>query len=936
MGERKRMGWGPSLLLILTVAAGWALPPGIAAQTPDRHTVILRGVPVTEALAHVASVTGMDLLFGSEVAEASGDEEIFCRLEGATAEAILECVVRGAGLDFYRLSSGTYVVIARPEDAPAYGTLVGVVTDGWSGQPLPNAQVEFADVRRPTRSNPAGLFAVPALLPGRHQVMISAPGYRSQVMAVDVPPRGEARVTFALEAQPFRARPLVVDGISAGRGSLVGRGGSTLDRQALLDSGEGAGGFSRALLRMPGVVPRPLLSDVLIQGGGAGEQQLRLDGAPVYNPLAVEGLLGTFSPLALERVTVRKAGFPARHGSAISGILDFEHANGAREGFGSEVQIDPFNLNGRITIPLTREQDPQGGLMIAGRRTLWGLAPTTSLERALREWNQVDPLLTAALRHQAPDGAEPPVSEAVVYQDHGHGSELQSSDLHVAARIPTGPGRSLRASIYGGSNEVSTRTLAAGHHEGAPDADRIMVAQDAYDWTNLAGQIRHDALLGSRSAGGIQLRGSRHVFRSGFQMVTDGADLMGPGTQGLPGAEATLLGRLGTRPAFSDRTGMTEVAGELTLERVLGPGHQLHLTLEGVRSEATVSLQEGLFPDLHTRAAHTRVALATEDRWSRGGWTLEGGLRTTWLPGTDGLWAEPRGSVELQGENRSLGAYGVRFAGGVFRQYVNQLELANPGPSALVPSVRFWLPVEEGVAPPRAAHLALEATLAPTQEWEVRGEVYGKRTRDLPEIDYATLLLGGWSEERVDPSFLVESTRGSTVGMGVRFRRSGDQVRIQAGYDATRSRRIFPSRFGGEAVPDPGDAPHRGLIRVEAAPRPDLLLRARGTGVWGRSWAFRRAYYDLLTVHEPRPELGVGRPGDQTLPPLLELDLGASWSLRRGETGVELSADLLNVLNRRNVLDYGLRRRSEDQAGYDLLPRFLTGFTPAISIRAVF
>ena len=49
-----------------------------------------------------------------------------CRIEGGSPEALLRCVVDGAGLDFYRLSSGTYVVISGPEGVPAYGSLAGL------------------------------------------------------------------------------------------------------------------------------------------------------------------------------------------------------------------------------------------------------------------------------------------------------------------------------------------------------------------------------------------------------------------------------------------------------------------------------------------------------------------------------------------------------------------------------------------------------------------------------------------------------------------------------------------------------------------------------------------------------------------------------------------------------------------------------------------
>jgi len=926
---------GPLFTALLL--SGLGLLPG-AAESQERHghTVILRDVPVAEALSHVVAVTGIDLLYGSEVAATSADRRVFCRMEQETAEAVLACVVHSAGLDYYRLSSGTYVVIGRPEDAPAFGSLVGIVTDRWTGQPLPFARVRLQDAWTLAESNSAGLFAVGSILPGRHDLVISSPGYRPLHASVEVPSRGEARLVFSLEARPFNARPLVVDGLSPGGISLSTQAGSILDRGELVEAGSSGGDVSRALPQILGVARRPLLSEILIQGGETGTQQLRLDGVPVFNPLSVEGLVGTFSPLALERLTVRKAGFPARFGSAAAGILDFEHATGQREGFGTEVQVDPFNVNGRLSLPIPGGEGLPGGIMLAGRSTLWNLAPVPALERTLREWNQVDPLLTAAHQTSTTEGEAPTRSEAVAYRDRGYSSEIQSSDFHLAARIPTAPGRTFRASFYRGANDLATGVLAAGYHEQATTADRLMLARDSYAWSNLAGRIRYDALLGSRSVGALQIRASRHNFESGFEMYQGWSEaFLLPGV-GMPQAEAMLTSRMRELPASTDRTRIREVGGEASLERALGPGHRLHLAAEAVHTSAEVRLTKGPFPALRTDAAHTRLTLAAEDRWSRGGWTVEGGIRTTWLSGADGLLPEPRLALEWDGEAGGLGPATVRLAGGLFRQFVNQMELANTGPSGLVPALRFWLPADGGVVAPRSQHLALEGAVAPAPGWELRGELYGKRTRDLPSVDYAALLQGGWENGAMEPAALVESTRGSAVGAGVRIGRSGEVLRVRAGYDATRSQRTYPSRFDGKSVPDPADAPHRGLLRVETSPRPDLVLRLRGSGVWGRSWAFRRAYYDLLTLGGDRPELGVGKPGDRTLPPLLELDLGATWTGRIGGFGVEFSGDILNVVDRRNVLDYGLQRITDEGDTFQVVPRHLTGITPTLTLRATF
>ncbi len=114
---------------------------------------------------------------------------------------------------------------------------------------------------------------------------------------------------------------------------------------------------------------------------------------------------------------------------------------------------------------------------------------------------------------------------------------------------------------------------------------------------------------------------------------------------------------------------------------------------------------------------------------------------------------------------------------------------------------------------------------------------------------------------------------------------------------------------------------------VEAAPP------ARGLGVWGRSWTFRRAYYDVL------PALGVtqlgaftlDRPEADRLPPRLAFDVGIALARTVAGARVELAADVANVLGRRDVLDWWLHPDADGA----LVPvtRTLPGRQPSLRLR---
>jgi hypothetical protein len=920
-GSRVRPGLGSGVwgLLLLGVCL---LAPTPGAGQEARHTLILRDVPVAQALSTLATATGMDLLYGEEV---TAGRRVFCRAQDRTAEEILRCIVESVDLDFYRLSSGTYVVIAAAEAAPAWGSLTGVVRDRWSGAPLPGARIGLAGSVESARANEAGLFAVGPLLPGRHNVTVFSAGYSPFQIAVTVPPRGQVNLAVALEARPLLARPIIVDGVQASRSSLS-LSGVLVDGEEVAQETGGGGVLRVASRSVLGVSRRPLFADLHIQGGEAGENLIQLDGTTILNPVSVDGLLGSFGALALDRLTVRKAGFPARAGSATAGIVALEHGTGSLGTPTLDLHLDPFSANMRGSLPL-QPGGWTGSVMTAVRTTLWQARPVPSFERTLREWNDVDPLLTAALLGGAPDTVE-----ALDFTSHGRGSDLQSTDLHVAGRLTGSAGSSISSSFYRGSNDISTDLLSVGHHRGDPDPVRLMLARDGYAWTNTAGQLRWDRLVGARATLGVSVRGSRHRFHSGYEWLdghTEGVDPAASPVQ----AEALLRSRLQDEPPLLDGNGLDEFAAGVQGDISLAPRHSLHLGVEAVRQEGEFSLG-ALYRPTELRRDANRVSVVAEDRLSRGPVTLESGLRLTWVGGGPPV-AEPRLAVELEGEPDVLGPTSVRLAGGIYRQFLSQYEIANPAPSALVPTMRFWLPVPEGGEASRARHLALEMVSRPAPGWEIRAEGYWKDLPRLPAVDYAALLAPFIPGE--DPGSFLSTSRGQVRGMGIRLAREAGALRIQAGYDHTHGTRTLPSRFGGDAVPSPVDVPHRVLALAESRLPHGFSLRLRGSGVWGRDWAFRRAYYDLLTLHDDRLLPDVGRPGDRTLPPLLELDAGVSWEGWLWNARVEMALDMLNLPDRRNVMDYGLRRESPDAGSpYTLVPRTLSGFTPLVTARIGF
>ena len=76
--------------------------------------------------------------------------------------------------------SGLSPVSAQVVPDTSRVTISGTVVDRWSGRPIPNAVVRFAETDFQARTDAAGEFTLENLLRGSYFLMVDAPGYRPQ------------------------------------------------------------------------------------------------------------------------------------------------------------------------------------------------------------------------------------------------------------------------------------------------------------------------------------------------------------------------------------------------------------------------------------------------------------------------------------------------------------------------------------------------------------------------------------------------------------------------------------------------------------------------------------------------------------------------------------------------------------------------------------
>ena len=416
---------GLALLILLSAV----LPRAARAQSQRsarpveeaRYTFALVGVSLDEALEHLLDRTRLSLIYEAAVTEG---RTTYCKAERVTAEKLLACMLQGTGLDYARLSSGTYVLIPDVRGPTRYASLTGQVLDAETGTPLADANVLLAGEAIGTATNQDGRFAFAALRPGPHQLVITHVAYHDADRTVRLRPDEEGRVALTLAPRVALSAPVVVSGIAA---RLPSESLGEARREQVAETTPGVVGTPDVVQDLASVVGVRLgdaLSDVHAQGGGAGEQQFLLDGMPVFMPVPSGGFVGPFSPFAVERVTVRKAGFGAAYGSYLSGVIEVDHRLASAHSLAA--QVDPLSMNARWNGHARMGRGPEAAWMMAARKGLWDVYAPRRLETLLQTGIQMP--------------AEPSVGQAYYQEFYEGEAEDQARVLAVgeAVTVPTG------------------------------------------------------------------------------------------------------------------------------------------------------------------------------------------------------------------------------------------------------------------------------------------------------------------------------------------------------------------------------------------------------------------------------------------------------------------------------------------------------------------
>ncbi len=967
---------GTALMFLISIGSATAQSTQEAAQDLAHQP---GAKPLGELLMQFAAESGIDLLYDPELV---AGRLVLAQPSGSSLEDRLSSLLAESDLTFSRLPSGTYVLVPRPEEARVAASIRGEVFDRATRRPLGSAHVLLAGTDEATATDAEGLFSFEDVRPGVYRVVTSHLGYAVRVDTVTVVAGGHASLRAALRQTEVAISPIVIED-SRGLDAV-----HVHDRLWMSRRMEGAPtGLSqdvvRSLNNLMGVRVGDAMADIHVQGGEAGEHQFRLDGVPVFEPVHLRGLLGAFNPFAIGRVTVHKAGFGAEYGSHLAGVIAAEHALTTSGGHSLDVQIDPLSLNARLDGSFNFTPSVRARFMTAARTSLWSVYPERlypTLKNLLRDWNTPDVFLPQAWFLAFEQQVDPEIAahfstlmDSLNFNyTQISDPELGFGDFHFAGDVRLGRRHVLYSSLYRGWNRLNgnrlTVPLEANLPEGAvprggsaildehADPQTAAAHRDDYSWVNMTMQIQHEMLLSSWTFLKTRVRSSQYNLTHAYNALAQGSFQLLP----LPDGLTAIRVIEDVRPT-DNGNGIHEIALESTLDHQVSSRTSFSTGLEAINTRYRFAIEDVTdYRPLSDSSSTWRYAGFGQVRFSPfSRLQLTFGTRLTLLPQRDAAYVEPRAEARYVAPYGPLGPWSAWAATGLYRQFVNQFNVSSVSPSVLLPAIRFWLPIDASVSPPKALHVAGGVALGPLRNTTLRAEGYYKHQPHVLFIDYVSLWDQRRDEEGHEPTgqdAFLDAGRGYGYGGALSLERETLRSRMLLRYEysiARRSRTLLspdseisvdaPGEFirpsGFEPVP--WNAPHHLDAAASWSLLDRLTLSVRWRSIWGRAWAFRQSYYDYLAT-DPYllPSFGssgydLRSPEDHLLPAFHQLDLGITYGLELGPTACQLRLDLLNALNRKNEADWTLQPDEDGGPGheYRIVPRRMLPRTPTMTLR---
>lgn len=917
------------VLILLFLTLNVASFAQTETSTSETYSLTLRSVSIEEALLELSNRSKIDIAYDSKL---DLGEIIFISERGKTVEEILKKILSFSDLDYIILSTGTYVITSSPSQKPEFGSFSGYVRDSETGEPLPNATVLIADASGATATNGNGYFNISSLISGEYEIQASFIGYESKRRKVTVGPQSDSFTIIELTPKSYMMEPFVVSSNTPDFRINPTSSGSSF--ASITENYVGADrNVVQSLKAFTGITYSEGQQNFNIQGSDSRDHLVKLDGVPIYNSTIAGNTFGIFSPYSIDRIEVMKSGFKAEKGSALSGFIDFKHDIKDRSGSTAILQADPYAINARIEAPFP--DDSSWETMIGARFNIWDLYQAPTLSGTFDSWNRLDPLLQNFIMGDNSDIAH--------YEPSIQNSDVSFYDLHFAVQKSSEPYSNLLISGYFGKSLVDTKLLSERITLNSQQP-HFFFSEDKAAQSNAMLNLEQSGILTARTDYWLKAYYTSSKFENNYRMIGDD-DLAQNGIS--PKYAYDYFSGLDFMPGLNENeNSIEEIGATFGIKYNMGTKSELKIGLDPRFVTYNFKLSDLFYFPTSTSGNSMIISSFSQFTHAPSNQTeFTLGTRTTFLNSRNSFHFEPRFSAEFNSNETATGYHYLKISTGIYHQFINRFDLSSFGPTALIPSYKFWQPNDQTTEVPRSYHTSFNWSVTPSDRLLLSFESYYKWNAVNWRLNYHQLLQPQTSPENSlanQNSYLSRSNGYSYGGaISTEFRFIEPRLTLSMMHQVNISKERIEDRFNGEMIHTEWSEPYALSAFINLYPFKNFNALVNMKWVPVKYWGFNKAYYNYLGIHGETNfgEFDLTSPENTTLPYHLQFDLGFNYSYEfSSQLKFETKLELMNIMNRKNPVYYTLNPDygSENEIIYDRGQRTLPGFSPSLSIEVSF
>lgn len=262
-----------------------------------------------------------------------------------------------------------FIILSNPVIAQEKITLSGYIKDTNNGEELIGVTVYVDELKNGVVTNVYGFYSL-TLAPGEYHISFSYVGFETTRKQINLTKSQELNIQ--LEDAVTQMEEVVISSERAEEDRNVQRVemsrndidvGLVKKTPALF----GEPDILKTVQMMPGVISAGEgTSSYFVRGGGADQNLILIDEAPIYDPSHFFGLFSVFNADVIKDSELYKGGIPSQFGGRLSSILDVRTNDGNNQKFAGSATIGTLASKVLLEGPLQKDK---ASFLLSARRS---------------------------------------------------------------------------------------------------------------------------------------------------------------------------------------------------------------------------------------------------------------------------------------------------------------------------------------------------------------------------------------------------------------------------------------------------------------------------------------------------------------------------------------------------------------------------------------